>query len=108
MVGIWVTNALTMLLPLAHLGSSLAIMSPHAGFVTTLTPQSVLMAVTPSAKLLNDYNTFEQMLGRRTWTEFSISTSHRVLWARCAPHVIYRFVASLSFVALRFLLSLNC
>ena len=90
-VGIWLTNALIMLLPLALLGSSLAIMSPRVGFVTTLTPQYVLMAVT-SARLLNDYNTIEQMLRRYTRTEFSIGTSHRVLCARCAPHVICRFV----------------
>ena len=68
MVGIWVTNAPIMLLPLALLGSSLAIMSPRAGSVTTLTPQSVSMTVTTSAKLLNDYNSFEPMLRRHTRT----------------------------------------
>ena len=67
--------------PLALLGSSLAIMSSHVGFVTTLTLLSVWMVVTTSARLLNVSNTFEQMLG------------HRVLCARCAPHVIHRFVA---------------
>ena len=38
---------------------------------------------------------FEQML-RSTKTEFRIGTSHRVLCARCAPHVIHRFVAFVS------------
>ena len=95
-VEIWVTNAPIMLLSLALLGSSLVMMSSHVGFVTTLTPLSVLMAVTTSARLLNVYNTFEQMLRRSTRTEFIIGTSHRVLCARCAPHVIHRFVAFVS------------
>ena len=47
--GIWVTNAPIMLLPLAHLGSFLAVTSPRAGFVIALTPLSVLMAVKTSA-----------------------------------------------------------
>ena len=51
MVGIRVTNVLTMLLPLAHCGSSLAIMSPHVGFATTLTPLYVLMGVTTSGTI---------------------------------------------------------
>ena len=57
-----------------------------------MTPHYVLMAVTTSARLLNDNNTFEQILRPFTRKEFSIDTSHRVPFARCAPHVIYRFV----------------
>ena len=105
-VEIWVTTPPIMLLPLALLGSSLAIMSSHVGFVTTLTLLSVLVAVTTSVRPFNVYNTFEKMLRRSTRTEFSFGTSHRVLCARCAPHVIHRFVAFVS--AVRFLLSLNC
>ena len=95
-VELWVTNAPIMLLPLALLGSSLAIMSSHVGFVTTLTLLSILMAATTSARLLNEYNTFEQMLRCSTRTELSIGTSHRVLCARCAPHVVHRVVAFVS------------
>ena len=52
----------------------------------------------------------QYMLRRHTRTECSIGTSHRVLWARCASHVIYRFVFFLFvfFEALRFQLSLHC
>ena len=80
-VEIWETNVLIMPLHLAHLDSSLAIMSPRVGLVTNLTPLYVLMAVTTSAKLLNDYNSSEPILRRDTRTEFSIGISHRVLWA---------------------------
>ena len=52
-------NALTMLLPLAHLGSVLARTWPRAGFVIILTHLYVLMAVTTSARSWNDYNTCE-------------------------------------------------
>ena len=41
---------------------------------------------------ISDYNTFEQMLRRCTRTEFSIGIAHRFLCARCARHVIHRFV----------------
>ena len=75
--GNWVTNALTMLLPLAHFGSSLATTWPRAGFVTTLTHLYVLMAVTTSVRSWTGYNTFEQMQRRLTWTGFSIGSSHR-------------------------------
>ena len=92
-VEIWVTNAPIMLLPLALLGSPLARLSSRVGYITTLTPQYVSAAVTSSARLLNVYNTFEQMLRPSTRTEFSNGTSHRVLCARCAPRVIHRFVA---------------
>ena len=78
MVVIWVTNALTMLLPLALLGSSLAITSPLAGFVITLTLLFGLMAVTTSARSLNDGNTFEQRLRCLIRTGFSIGSRHRV------------------------------
>ena len=105
----WVTNALTMLLPLARSDSSLAIMSPHAGVVTTLTHLYVLMAVITSARLLNDCSTFEQMQRCHTRKGFSIGSSHRVLCVRCAFHVIYCYVNFLFFFfALRFLLSLGC
>ena len=53
---------------------------------------SVSMDVTTSAKVLDDYNSSEPILRRDTRTEFSIGISHRVLWARCAPHVMYRFL----------------
>ena len=61
-----------MLLPLAHLGSSQAMMSPHAGFVVTLKPLYVSMGATTSVRLLNDCNTFEQTLRHHTRTGFSI------------------------------------
>ena len=91
-VVIGATNAPIMLLPLALWVSSPDTMSPRVGVVTTLTPLYVSMGATASARLLNDYSTIEQMLRRYIGTEFSIGTSHRVLCARCAPHVIYRFV----------------
>ena len=86
-VGIWVTNALIMLLPLAFLGSSLATMSPSVGFDTTLTPLNVSMGATASVKLLNDFSTVEQTLRHHTRTGFSIGSSHRVLCVQCAPFV---------------------
>ena len=96
-VEIWVTNAPIMLLPLALIG-----LTSGQNVVSRWIRQYVSTAVTTSARLLNVYNTFEQMLRPSTRTEFSNGTSHRVLCARCAPHVIHRFVA------LRFLLAPNC
>ena len=67
-----------MLPPLALLGSSLAITSPLAGFVITLTLLFVVMDVTTSARSLNDLSTLEQMLRLFTRTEFGIGSRHRV------------------------------
>ena len=86
-VGIWVTNALIMLLNLAHLGSPLATMSPRVGLDTTLTLPNVSMGATASVKLSNDFNAFEQTLRHQTRPGFSIGTSHRVPCVHCAPFV---------------------
>ena len=87
LVGISVTNALIMLLPLALLGSSLATMSPRVGLDTTLTLPNVSMSATASVKFLNDFSTFEQTLRHHTRTGFSTGTSHRVPCVLCAPCV---------------------
>ena len=102
-VGIWVTNALIMLL---LLGSSLATMSPRAGFDTTLTPLNVSMGATVSVKLLNDFSTFEQTLRHHTRKGFSIGSFHRVHCVLCGPHVCSCHVTHL-LSAFCFLLSLD-
>ena len=81
------TNALTTPLPLAHLGSSRAMMPPHARFVVTLTLLYVSMSATASVKHLNDCSTFEQTLRRHTKTGFSIGSIHRVPCVQCALFV---------------------
>ena len=91
-VEIWVTNALTMPLHLAHLDSSLKKTIADAGLVITLTLLSVLMAVITSARFQNDCNTFEQMQRRFTRTGSSVGSSHRVYCDLCALHVNFRHV----------------
>ena len=75
-VGIWVTNALTMPLHLAHLGSSLAITSSHAGFIIILTPLCVS----------DDCNNISDGLG-------TIATH----WNKCNDHSHSRIEVSVSF-----------
>ena len=55
-------------------------MSPHAGFVTTLTPLYVSMGATVSVRPFNVCSTFEQAPRYYTRTGFSIGSSHRCSW----------------------------
>ena len=98
MVGISVTNVLTMPLHLAHSDSPLATTLPRAGFIITLTLLCVLMAVTTSARSWNDCSTFEQM--QRHFLKIGVSVGFycRVHCTVCAfvwPVVVCVFCSQL-------------